>query len=148
MTNKYDLETKLFNISGDASVLTYIGTGQIPTGKTRFLTYIRVERITNVTPGAAGVTGMFVAVASSPTIVAGIDAIGSLAGSLMTTFGKLPLSIATILTMSHIPKDALTMEVKGTIKEPILSVAGTKYMMLGSPEDTASVAVFAQYFDA
>lgn len=141
MANKYDLDTQLWRTAG-ATLSTNIG-GAIAAGKTRFLTYIRVERLGNVISGGNGATTLEVAVASRAT---GATDLADDYVSIASVYGKLILKTASIISGQNLPDDIFTKEVQGTIDNPILSVAGSNYMVLAI-EESASASVFAQYYD-
>jgi len=145
MTNKFDLDTYMLN-NDAVSMISNIG-GQIPVGKTRFLTYIRVERFATDVDAAIDLTDIEVAVGSCVTGAADIVN----AGSVASYHAKLILKIVSISTEgARIKLDPVLVrnEVKGSIEEPILSVAGGNYMPIAVVGECASAMLFAQYFDA
>lgn len=143
MANKFDLKTQLWR-TGGATLSTNIGTTAVPTGKTRFLTFIRVERLGNIISGGNGATVLEVAVASRET---GTTDLADDFVSIASAYGKLILKTASIISAQNLPDNVFTKELQRTIENPILSVAGSNYMILAI-EESASASVFAQYFDA
>lgn len=147
MVNKFDLKTQVWR-TGTASLSTDIG-GQIPVGKKRFLTFIRVERLASggfLAPGT-NITNIEIAVASHTSSTS--DLADDYTGTMVEN-AKLIVKMASLTTggaLFNLNNRMLKNEVKGTIENPILSVAGGNYMILGRPEG-ASASVFAQYFDA
>ena len=139
MTNKFDLDTYMLN-NDAVSMISNIG-GQIPVGKTRFLTYIRVERFATDVDAAIDLTDIEVAVGSCVTGAADIVN----AGSVASYHAKLILKIESAATVD-MELDSFRKEVRGSADNPILSVAGGNYMLVAFRE-SASAAVFAQYFD-
>jgi len=143
MTNNFDLNTHLLR-NGTVSMISNLGA-VIPAGKTRFLTYIRVERLKSVGVGSSA-TAIDVVVGSCVTGAADIVN----AGSVASYHHKLTLKIASVTTagIAIQPNEMLLRnEIKGSIEEPILNVAGGNYMMVAVIGECASAVVFAQYFD-
>jgi len=138
MTNKYDLNTYALR-NAAVSMISNIG-GQIPAGKTRFLTFIRVERLAGQDPGDPA---SFIEVAVGSCVTGAADIVN--AGSVASYHAKLILKIESAATVD-MELDSFRKEVRGSADNPILSVAGGNYMLVAFRE-SASAAVFAQYFD-
>lgn len=145
MTNKYDLETQVWR-TGTASLSTNIG-GLIAADKTRFLTYIRVERLGGAEINVGSdITNIEMVVASRTT---GATDLADDYTASIADFGKLLVKMASLATggvLLNLNDRLLKNEVQGTIENPILSVASSRYMILARPQG-ASASVFAQYYD-
>ena len=147
MGNKWDLKTVLaidsMGKAGTPSTVTNIG-GAIASGKTRFLTYIRVERRTPLISDDTNL-GMEAAVGSHTTAV---DVSMTYASVAAADVARLILVSPDVSALSgYVGSEAvLRNEVRGDIEHPILSVAGPNYMVLGICS-SATAMVFAEYFD-
>lgn len=149
MANKYDLKSvyisNIANISGTFSI------GElIPAGKTRFLTYLRVERAGAVTSAATLITGMSAIVASTP--IAGTHA--SCEMSDVSGGALMPLHLAGITAASGaggLPNAVFANQIpdRPEINHPLISVAGgaSAYMAVGVHAVAPAVKMFAQYYD-
>lgn len=144
MANKYDLKTwtKTALTAGTAAA-TNIGSSVVPAGKTRFLTYIRVQR-DGVPVTSIPVTSLLVGVGS----IATSNPKG--ASILKATALKLPIYLlAASKTLGAGLSDRVySQELRGSIEHPILSVAGGSFMGIAASKTAAQKAtVFAQYYD-
>jgi len=151
MANKFDIKTMIGSATVGASSCHQIGSA-IPTGKTRFLTYIRVERAGKIATDTS-VPILSVAVGSvSDSAAAHATALGvsnvsaggllwlGLAGITRTAANADPL--ADHVFINHIPD-------RPDVDHPILSLAGTatNFMMVGVKASGAAATIFAQYYD-
>jgi len=141
MANKYDLKTwvrRSLTVGTAAANLTgaAVGSGTADTGKTRFLTYIRVTRRT--------------AVSALGSLTVGIGDATTTAPAASTVFAA--ANLQAVINFPGAAASCVTpvafQEIRGSIEHPIVSVAGGTYMGIGL-EGTAgsSVALFAEYFD-
>lgn len=144
MANKYDLKTVVANV-GVASGLTNIGTN-IPAGKTRFLTYIRLERsVVGRASTLTGVTGMVVSVAESDLKVSELSA-----GTALV-FGLAGVS-AEAGSCCNVPDIGYVNSIpdRPDVNHPILSMvgAGSTWMTFATISAVgATASLFAQYYD-
>jgi len=145
MANKYDLKTWVRqsllgpNLSAALSNAV-IGSDTADAGKTRFLTYLRVQRARITVSSAQG--SMVVSVGECDTSIpsgASIMAAANLKAELY-----FPGAATGVM-----PETGYVQELKGTIEHPIISVAGGTY--LGVHVGTAALGsvanIFAQYYD-
>lgn len=145
MANKYDLGTKLVKDTDAAAACwtTNIG-GAVPSGKTRFLTYIRVARKSDITMGIAGLISQIeVAVACYSTNASTVTSYTTMLADAKALI-RMPLMSMTSVVGTV---DAeIAQEIKGSIDNPILSVAASNFMMLGAASG-ATATILAQYYD-
>ena len=159
MANKYDLKTALMSVASDGAVMTTIGakvgSGIIASGKTRFLTYIRVNR-TSVASGMTAVTGY----TDGGIIVCGLSSIsgaaefGTYSAATAMTDGMLGISLQHV-NMSDIsapgmpPQVALVQNIpdRPDIDHPILAVGGGSALMGVYVPSGPACRIFAQYYD-
>lgn len=145
MANKYDLKTwvaqSLIGVAGTAALSNVtIGSSTAATGKTRFLTYIRVQRARITVSSAQGSMAVFIGDAA---------ALRPSAGSI-TAAANLKLEFYFPGAATNPDNEmAYIQEIKGTIEHPIISVAGGTYMgvAVGSAAVGSAVNIFAQYYD-
>ena len=140
MANKYDLKT--WNAVGLASAAagakgTNIGGAAVAAGKNRFLTYIRVTRAelaecSICTAAGLQVGSVTTGAASTPSVVSGRKV-------------KVGMPYRTGVSNLRLVDADVLQEIRGTIEQPILSVAGSGWM--GLFVSGATVDVHAQYFD-
>ena len=140
MANKYDLKTwngiALASTSG-GSAGTNVGSDAIASGKTRFLTYIRVVRKSMSPTG--GASGVSVRIGSTATSAPST-------GDLVPASGlKMKVAMPSVDAASGVADVVVVAEVKGSLENPILSVGGSACMglIVSGPD----VNVFAQYYD-
>ena len=145
MANKYDLKTwaKIDLTAAVSTTGAAIGDTVVATGKNRFLTYIRVQRV-----GVSAAAGNAVA-----SMLIGIGSVSSATPDpshvLATTYLKMPIQFLTASSGGAGAADvALVQEIRGSIEHPILSVGGGGYMGIAASLTAGeTVDVFAQYFD-
>jgi len=147
MTNKFDLVTVMTNLGAGASEVISIG-GAVSSGKTRFLTYIKISRAATLLGSAAtDVTAIVVSAAESAA---------GLTFSEISTTGKLPMHLAGQLNCSGesgLVYPEVVAEVhapnKPNMNHPICSVIGgaSAFMVLAVQSGPAT-RIFAQYYDA
>jgi hypothetical protein len=144
MANKYDLKTWVRQslvaaATNGALSGAVVGSSTAATGKTRFLTYIRVTRKSIMT-----------AAANSLLIGIGDTTVSTPCAStvLGASYGKLLVFFPGAATCCS-PDIAYAQEIHGSIEHPIIAVAGGTYMgIAGASGSTgSSVGVFAQYYD-
>ena len=144
MANKYDLKTwAKLNLTTATVAGTNIGSGVVPTGKTRFLTYIRVQR-TGTTITSLAVGSMLLAIASIATSKP------TAASALKATALLLPIHLpgASKTLGEGMLDQVYSQEIRGSIENPILSVGGGAFMgIMGSKTAGKTADVFAQYYD-
>lgn len=147
MGNKFDLKTEWLRAGlTNQTYVSEIGGGIVPEGKTRFLTYLRVERDKEIGVGDAVVSGIEIAIVSHTSCSSNAEGYNSMVSE---TFAKITLRITSISTAGTALRavgDLLHAEVEGSIDRPILSVAGGNYMLLGVAS-CPTATVFAQYYD-
>jgi len=143
MANKYDLKTwaKLDLTAAVGATGTNIGSDKVADGKTRFLTYIHVQR-TDVKVASGVVNSMLIGIAevttSKPEAASVLDA----------DYLKAPVHLLMASESQGFVGEVYVQELRGSIEHPILSVAGGKYMGIGSSLAAGEKAdVFAQYYD-
>ena len=144
MANKYDLKTwvKLDLTTATGANGTNIGSGVVPDGKNRFLTYIRVQRSGEAVASGA-VDSQMIGIASVGT--SNTTAASALSASFLIAPIHLPAAGASMLA-GAVP--AFVQEIRGSIENPILSVGGGGFMgIMGSLTAGKTVNVFAQYYD-
>jgi len=146
MANKHDLKYQLESVTAGASLSTHIG-GRIPAGKTRFLTYLRVEHRIHIAEGS-DVTGVSVLIGS----VAGSDAAyttisaGRMLGLFLNSVSMSNDSSAQELLDEHLLQQLPKNPDMGA---PLLSKVGgaSSWLMIGVPRSCAESTVLAAYFD-
>lgn len=145
MANKYDLETKVVPDTDAAAACWTTNIGDaVPAGKTRFLTYLRVARKADITMGIAGLLSQIeVAVACYSTNASTVTSYTTMLADAKVLV-RLPLMSMTT-AVGTVDAD-LVQEVKGSIDEPILTVAASNFMMLGAASG-ATATILAQYYD-
>lgn len=145
MANKYDLKTWVRqSLVGPAtqSALSNmcIGSNTAATGKTRFLTYIRVQRsaitLSTLTSLIVGISDATTSIPSGSTIFA-------------TGNQKLNFYFPSAVSAPAGNIAGMVQEIRGTIDHPIIAVAGGTYMGIGVGTGAlgSSVGVFAEYYD-
>ena len=143
MATKHDIVTFFKSITTDAKAAVSIG-GAVPTGKTRFVTYARIERTERVISGFSGLTGLLCEAPNKTTL----SSISSYASAV--SVGKLQLNLAGCSASSHaaIPDIGMVNQVpdRPDVDHPLLSIAGGKYMYFAVPKIPAA-SLFVQYFD-
>lgn len=154
MANKYDFQTVIIpSITGGASGVHSIGTA-IPAGRTRFLTYIKVERASNLeNTGVTNVTGIIASTGDSAAALNYSDLYSELTSGLVRLQVKLHgMSTAAGSGQSGVgmPGICARTEIEGTMDHPILAIAGgaSAYMVYAHGAAAAgSMRLFAQYYD-
>ena len=141
MANKYDLKTwngvALSSTATGGATGTNIGSGKIASGKTRFLTHIRVVR-KNTTVGSA-MTGAKVRIGSTATSAPST-------GNLVPASGmKMRVAMPSVASVNDGANVVAVADIEGSLEHPILSVGGGGCM--GLTVSGSAVDVFAQYFD-
>jgi len=119
-----------------------VGSDTADTGKTRFLTYIRVNRkgislssMTSLVFGVGSVT------TSAPT---GTNVVSTTGLKLHFYFPAVSISGTGVM----IGEAMVKQEVRGSIEHPIISVAGGTYMGVAAGSTAGQIAdVFAVYYD-
>ena len=146
MANKYDLMSFYASNTANASHATHIG-GLIPAGKTRFLTYIRIERATAVSLASliTGVTALIGSVAYSNATGVEVSAGVLMALHLQNVSNAVGSSIMGIEEASY----RTQIPDRPDIDHPILAVAGgaSNWMQLCVIGTGPGTTVFAQYYD-
>lgn len=146
MANKFNLETVMTVNGAAASAVISIGTA-VAAGKTRFLTYLKIERSARMSGGE--VTGATAAIVSAAETAAGLTY------SEISTF-KMPLQLHALSNtsgISGINNPGILAEAKipnkPNMNHPICAVTGgaSSYMVLAINSGPAT-RIFAQYFDA
>jgi len=147
MANIHDLKTEAISIAVGASMSTNIG-GNIPTGKSRFLTFLRVERTSAIlrTTALSGSTFNVGSHANSAADAGDISTIRAFGLRLHYT------EINTQACQAMYPAKAFVNQSgnRPNINHPLCVVAGgaSSYMMLARDISGPQVLVFAQYYDA
>ena len=143
MANKYDLKTWVkrgLTASSTASNSTNIGGSVVPTGLTRFLTYIRVNR-TGLDPNKTAANSLVIGIGETGT------ASTTAATLLAAAYLKLPITFARISKTTSLDQ-VLVQEMQGSIEHPILSIAAGNYGgIAASKTNGETVDIFAQYYD-
>ena len=143
MANKFDLKSDYqSNVAGATSTFN-IGT-LIPTGKTRFLTYLRVSRneIISALSIVTGVTGIVGSIAYSNGSSAYVSA-----GALMP-FDLMAASNAAT-SQTFLSDKMFDMEYRGSIEHPLVSVQGgaSSWMTVHTKATHPAHRIFTQYYD-
>lgn len=146
MANKYDLQSFYVSNTAGASHSTHIG-GLIPAGKTRFLTYIRIERSAgaSVVSIITGITALVGSVAYSDATGVEVSAGALMPLHLQQVSNAVGSGIALINEASYRNQ----MPDRPDINHPILSVAGgaSNWMQLCVISAGPGTTAFAQYYD-
>ena len=150
MANKHDLKTVYQSLSGgteDAVVIAEVSTvSAVPTGKTRFLTYLKLDRQAIASCGSL-VTALSGQIAS----VATASNLSSYASAVVN--GKLTVTLqgcnASVESSAIAPNAALRKIIprKPSRDNPILSVAGGSCMVFHTDNTGCTAHLFAQYYD-
>jgi len=154
MGNKFDFQTVIIpSITGGASGVHSIGTA-IPAGRTRFLTYIKIERASTLeNSGVTGVTGI---IASTGNTAVALN-YSNLYSETTSGLVRLQLKLHNMSTGggsgqsgAGMPDITARTELLGTMDHPILAVTGgaSAYMVYAHGASVvASQRLFAQYYD-
>jgi len=145
MANKYDLKTWVrqsllgANLSAALSNAV-IGSDTAATGKTRFLTYLRVQRARITVSSAQG--SMVVSVGECDTSIPSAASITTAANLKAELY--FPGAATGVM-----PESGYVQEMRGTIEHPIIAIAGGTYMgiAVGSAALGSAANVFAEYYD-
>jgi len=159
MANKYDLKTAIMSIASGGEVFTTIGakvsSGVITSGKTRFLTYIRIDRTSNVY-GDTAVTGHSMADGGGCMVcgLSGINGAASFAAfttiATALTEGMLAIGLVHMSSVSGPPAEgALHSNIpdRPDVDHPILAVGGGSTLMGIYVPSGPACRIFAQYYD-
>jgi len=163
MANKYDLKTAVMSVASDANVLTAIGSkissGIISSGKTRFLTYIRITR-SAVASGCTAITGHIGSVANGAvfnmTSMGGIASFAAGSAATAVSEAVLPIGLQYVNisdvsgTAVYAADGALVQSIpdRPDINHPILAITGTGSNFLGIYVPSGpGCRIFAQYYD-
>ena len=152
MANKYDLKTVYRSITSGSSGPVYIVTNDIsttsavPAGKTRFLTYIRLERnapasIGSLTTGYNGVIASLATASNVTSYASAVSGGGKLSVDLLAVNASTGSAVG-------LPEASLRCVVpkRPSMDNPILSVAGGSCMVFYHSSGPA-VHLYAQYYD-
>jgi hypothetical protein len=156
MANKYDLKTAVMSIAADASVMTTIGakvgSGIIASGKTRFLTYIRIERTARCL-GATVATGhsgncMVCAI----TGISGAAKFATYTASTALSEAAMPFGLAPTQSNVSVPMGITAAMYQNTpdrpdIDHPLIAVGGGSSLMGIHVPSGPACRIFAQYYD-
>ena len=142
MANKYDLKTWIRRSLVGSSLGACVGSDTAATGKTRFLTYIRVNRRAVTMSGMVSlVVGVGSVTTSQPTGTNVLSVTG------LKTHFEFPAWSVSVTTVT-VTERMLVQEVRGSIDQPIVSVAGGTYMGVAAGSTAGQIAdVFAEYYD-
>lgn len=147
MANKFDLNTVTSQAAAGATNTFNIG-GLIPAGKTRFLTYIRIDRTASPPVGtrASGTSGL---VAGSTAFYVAASVTNASAAR------KLAINLPAIVMSTNsgargLPNIAFVNAIPETpdMNNPLISIAGgtSSYMCVSVKAGPAN-RIFAQYYD-
>ena len=142
MANKFDLVS--FHQSMDTNTkMAYSIGGAVPAGKTRFVTFVRIELTEEVQSNSSGVTGVL-GVASNLTALSAISAIATvLSGAAI----PMHLAEASGANPGFIDKQIMNqMPDRPDMDHPLLSVGAGKYLYYGLT-DAPAASIFVQYYD-
>jgi len=147
MANIHDLKTVAISITVGTSMSTNIG-GNIPTGKNRFLTFLRVERTSAIlrTTALSGSTfnvGSHAHSGASNPDISSIRAFGLRMYETEASHTSHNHMYPVKAFMNQFPESP-------NINHPLCVVAGgaSSYMMLSRANSGCQVLAFAQYYDA
>ncbi len=139
MANRHNLKTWMIKTAASGT-LTNIG-GTIDSGKTRFLTYLKVEKSDPVGSGAGSTVEVLIAsqtAATTPT------------AAVVSAGAKLPIRIARVSAVTGVCNyphpHTRTMPGKPSLEHPLMSVTGSGWMSLIVRSGPA-MCVFATYYD-
>jgi len=146
MANIFDLKTVVTQLSSGVTGAQSIG-GRVPTGKTRFLTYLKLERISRI-PGttATVLTGVVASVAeSAPGIttseISAVRLLGFTLPGMSSGSGASGLGHCDAFAELEIPKTP-------NMNHPIAKVTGgASAFMVFALSSGPSARVMAQYYD-
>jgi hypothetical protein len=145
MANKYDLKTwvrqsLIGTATAGAAGNACIGSNTAATGKTRFLTYLRVTR----RAVASAMGSMTIALGDATTSNPAASTVSAEANA------KLLLLFPPANTVGAVCDAERVQEIQGSIEHPIVAVAGGTYMgiaALSCSTGGSSFGVFATYYD-
>ena len=147
MANKFDLEYQFESVTAGASLSTHIG-GRIPTGKTRFLTYLRVDKRIHIQEGSdlTGVSLLIGSVAASDAAYTTISA-GRMLGLFLNSVSMSNDSGTQDILDEHLRQQ---LPKEPDMKSPLVSKVGgaSSWLMIGVPRSCAASTILAAYFDA
>lgn len=146
MSNVFDLKTVVTQLSSGVTGAQSIG-GRVPTGKTRFLTYLKIERISRI-PGttATVLTGVVASVAeSAPGIttseISAVRLFGFTLPGMSSGSGASGLGHCDAFAEVEIPKTP-------NMDHPVAKVeGGASSFMVFALSSGPSARVMAQYYD-
>jgi len=144
MANKYDLKTWVktgLTASSTLSNCTNIGGNIVADGKTRFLTYIRVNRVLE-SPSAGALTSLVIGIGETATQ-------STTAASLLLAANlKLPITFPVVSKVTTLEPGVLMHELRGSIEHPILSIAAGNYAGVAASKTNGDIYdIFVQYYD-
>ena len=144
MANKFDLVSYYQSMTDDTKMAYSIG-GAVPAGKTRFVTYIRIERTEEAYPSdCSGLTGVL-GVASNLTALSAVSAIAAVLSGAVLEAGLAQMSagsgvsLSPLCMMNQIPD-------RPNMDHPLLSLGSGKYLYYGLTKAPAA-SIFVQYYD-
>jgi len=140
MANKHDLKSWWLTWTAASAVNTYDVGAQVASGKTRFITHIRVNRKSLIPqPSAATEIEVYFATQTS-----GASFMSTLA--LVKASAQLAAQIPAASVASHLRGvDLNSVEMRGTTEQPLLTISGGSYPVVGV--SSAAHSIFVQYFD-
>jgi hypothetical protein len=142
MATKYDVLTEFFSNISASSGQVNIG-GEIPSGRRRFLTYIKIERNSMPTYGTT-ITGA--------TVVVGSVAVSNGSAANISAGARLGLHLAGVGMSDNsgavgAPEACFVNEIAGDVDHPIFSMAGPTTWMRVMFYSGAPTRLFARYYD-
>jgi len=156
MANKYDLKMAVMSIAADAGVMTTIGakvgSGIIASGKTRFLTYIRIERTANCL-GATVATGHNGGcMVCAPSGISGAAKFATYTASTALSEAVLPFGLAPTQSNTSVPMGIAAAMVQSIpdrpdIDHPLIAVVGGSSLLGIHVATGPACRIFAQYYD-
>ena len=145
MANKHNLVTFFQSMVSTGSTPISIG-GAVPTGKTRFVTFVRVSKTEEVLASAtSGLTGVL-GVATDLTRMSAISTIAATLSGTVLTLGLAGVSAAS--AAGAVPAAVFVNQcpTRPNMNPPIVSVGSGKYLYYGRPKIPAA-SLFVQYYD-
>jgi len=140
MANKHDLKSWLFTSTAAlASNTTNIGS-QVASGKTRFLTHIRVDRTAQIL-NISDFTEVEMFLATQTTGSSFLSTLGDVK-AVAQLAQVIPAASADTSVQAAVK---YVKEMRGTIEQPLLTISGGSTLVVGM--SSAAMAVFAQYYD-
>lgn len=128
MANRFDLKSKSVVI-GTAAANTTVGIGRVPSGKQRFITFVKAV---NMHTGAGSTNTLYLASHTASQLT-------SLASATARKKMAIPFKVSTVDQVRQVPEGAIDMQ------NPLFTIAASNF--LAARTTNGDVDMFVQYYD-